>query len=268
MLSIGPKLFTRWAGRLRFLAFHPVTDHISAEIIAGLPAGFEPDLRATVYVGIHRPYKGVILPYGMRIGIQTEQFFDEGGNELWNYRNSGEFVRLNLSRFNRVLDLNATNERFYSQLGKAERSRLTLGPRIFPSIAPHYQDGSDNCTIFFGRINPRRGELIKLYNSMYNVKILDKETYGSALYSKIDQCGSILNLHYADGVYTEYPRLLTALTCGKTVISEQLNSDLIVGKEYLLAGSPAGPAVRKSAYEAFARKMTREYSFAGYVAEV
>jgi hypothetical protein len=265
VFSIGSGLYVRWKENIRFLAFHRVTDQIASDIVSGVSDGLPPDLRATVFVGIHRPYKGLIFPHGMRIGIQTEQYFDEAGKELWNYRHSGDFVRASLTRFDRVLDINRTNAPFYEKLPDEFRRRVTLGPHIFPDHVPDFSPGTTDRCLFFGALNERRKNIYAKYKEKYKIDILPNEIYGSNLYAELFRYKSILNIHFADGIYTEYPRLLNSVIAGKVLRSEKLSSDLIPAVDYMLLGDDQTKTDERRMFANIGEKMSSDSSFAKYV---
>lgn len=86
--------------------------------------------------------------------------------------------------------------------------------------------------IFYGSINTRRAELLKRLPTEY-IAQLPLNTYGPDLDEAIANHLAVLNIHFDDGVYTEYPRLLSAYLNGKPLASETLDPSLVSGKHYL-----------------------------------
>lgn len=58
------------------------------------------------------------------------------------------------------------------------------------------------------------------------------ETYGTDLHKAICDSRGVVNIHFADGIYTEYPRLLSSYLAGKPVLSEKLGAELVEGRDY------------------------------------
>jgi hypothetical protein len=172
-----------------------------------------------VYVGVHvldRP-----LDTGrFKIGIQTEQYLDRNGQPMW--RIPKERFRLRHATFYDVLlDFSADNAPAYDFLPEALRQKIVFGPHIFP-MAPIAPDFQPEAPVFFGALNDRRRALLAELQARSPVEVAPHGTFGRPLDALIAKQGAVLNLHFRDGTYSEYPRFLKAYLRGKPVISEPL----------------------------------------------
>ncbi len=182
-----------------------------------------------VYVGVHvidRPAD----TGRFKIGIQTEQFLDASGEPLW--RVPKERFRSRFATFYDILlDLSALNAPAYDFLSPDLRSKLRFGPHIFPAdpITPDFQPTPP---VFFGALNDRRRGLLATLQAQRPVEVAPHGTFGKPLDALIAQQGAVLNLHFRDGTYAEYPRFLKAYLRGKPVLSEPLSAPLQADKHY------------------------------------
>lgn len=216
-------------GKLRFVARHPILSDL-ATIFAGYDLGPLADRKASVYVGVHSFTKR-ILPPGFRIGIQTEQFFDANGHNLWGTQSRWRILR-QAWQYDVLLDLSPLNRPAYEFLPALLKRRLRFGPHIFPSRLPAFHPGEAGAPLlFFGAINPRRQQVLDRMGR--TVRVLPYGIYGAQLTAEIMAAKGVLNLHFSNGVYTEYPRLLTALMHGKALWSEMLAEPLVAGRHYV-----------------------------------
>jgi hypothetical protein len=250
-------------GNLRFVARHPILSDL-ATIFASYDLGKLADKKASIYVGVHSFTKR-ILPPGFRIGVQTEQFFDANGRSLWGEQSRARILR-QAWQYDVLLDLSPLNRPAYAFLPGFLRRRLRFGPHIYPSQLPRFQPGEVGAPLlFFGAINPRRKRVLDAMGA--SVRVLPYGIYGDALTAEIAMAKGVLNLHFADGVYTEYPRLLTALMHGKALWSETLAPPLIAGLHYLpLAQAKAGDG--SDAYAACASDFVRGHQLRDFLATV
>jgi hypothetical protein len=176
-----------------------------------------------VYVGVHvinRPANTGRI----KIGIQTEQFLDSAGQPLW--RVPKERFRARYATFYDILlDLSALNAPAYDFLPPELRAKLHFGPHIFPAdpVAPDFQPAPP---VFFGSLNDRRRSLLAALQAERPVEVAPHGTFGKPLDALIARQGSVLNLHFRDGTYAEYPRFLKAYLHGKPVLSEPLSQPL------------------------------------------
>lgn len=189
-----------------------------------------------VYVGVHavdRPFK----TGRFRIGIQTEQFLDSAGKPLW--RMPRERFRARFASFYDILlDLSPLNAPAYDFLAPELRAKLRFGPHVFPAtpVAPDYQPAPP---VFFGSLNDRRRSLLAQVQADRPIEVAPHGTFGRALDALIARQGAVLNLHFSDGIYAEYPRILKAYQRGKPLLSEPLSPPLQQGQHYFdLAAEP------------------------------
>lgn len=182
-----------------------------------------------VYVGVHdiaEPLK----TGRFRIGIQTEQFFDTNHKKMW-YVPRERFIRRFATFYDLLLDLSHDNAPVYDTLPEALRAKVRFGPNIFPE-APVAPDFKATPPLFFGSINERRSSALRRLQMYRPVGVAPRWTFGPDLDAQIAAHGSVLNLHFVDGHYTEYPRLLKAYLRGKPLLSEPLADPLQAGKHY------------------------------------
>lgn len=191
-----------------------------------------------VYVGVHavdRPTDTGRL----RIGIQTEQFLDSSGRPLWRFPRE-RFRRRFASFYDILLDLSPLNAPAYDFLAPDLRAKLRFGPHIFPAT-PVAADFQPSPPLFFGSLNDRRRDLLAELQGKRPVEVAPHGTFGRSLDALIARQGAVLNLHFSDGVYAEYPRILKAYLRGKAVLSEPLSPPLLPGQHYFdLAAEPTG----------------------------
>ena len=235
-------------GDVVFCAHHPILRDLAATL-AGAAYDLPRGRAIEVLVGAHdfarRRAAGPV-----RIALQTEQLADAGGSPLWAARLGRELGGL-LGRCDAVLDLSPFNAPAYDRLPAADRKRVVFGPFIFPDRAPAFDPGTGPELVFFGAINPRRAAALERIAARRPVRVLPPGTFGAALMAAIAPAAGILNLHYADGTYTEAPRLLTALLAGKPVHSEPLAPPLEVGRHYLDPEAAADENTRAAVFAAF-----------------
>lgn len=181
-----------------------------------------------VYVGVHdiEPAK----TGRFRIGIQTEHFFDANNKKMWHVPRE-RFIRRYALYFDRLLDLSPSNAPAYEPLAPELREKVSFGPHIFPET-PVIPDFKATPPLFFGSINTRRNGVLRKLLMHRPVGVAPRWTFGSDLDRLIAAHGSVLNLHFVDGLYSEYPRLLKAYLRGKPLVSEPLSAPLQAGKHY------------------------------------
>lgn len=248
-------------GALRFVARHPILSDLAA-IFASYDLGEVAGRKASVYVGVHSFTKR-ILPPGFRIGIQTEQFFDADGRSLWGVQSRARILR-QAWQYDALLDLSPLYRPAYAFLPGFLQRRLRFGPYVYPSHVPAFQPGDAGAPLlFFGAVNPRRQKALDALGKA--VRVLPYGVYGDALTAEIAAAKGVLNLHFSEGVYTEYPRLLSALMHGKALWSEPLAPPLIAGRHYLRL-EDAEQADGRAAYDACAREFAQAHQLRDFLA--
>lgn len=196
-----------------------------------------------VYVGVHVIDRPIDTGH-LTVGIQTEQYHDRTGRTMWRIPR-GRFRQRHASFYDVLLDLSADNAPAYDFLGEDLRAKLMFGPHIFPAdpIDPDIQPGA---AVFFGAMNERRRGLLTGLQAERAVDIAPHGTFGRTLDTLIAGQSAVLNLHFREGEYSEYPRFLKAYLRGKPVISEPLAPPLIAGQHYYdLSARPTAAATRK-----------------------
>lgn len=229
--------FNRSVGSLYFHSRHEILDQMAMEMLCGLPSEFRLKKRTHIYCGIHQSFPFSFLNFGYKIGIQTEQFFDESGNELFGLENKKgiENIKSAIDKYDCILDLSFSNSLFYDRLAEngLDVSKIKYGPHIFFENPPQYISCNESSGkfLFFGSLEaPRRKKALQALGE--KCVVLEAGVHYNALYDEIKKSSGVLNLHYQDAIYTEVPRMLTALTCGKTLVSEQLASPFVAGTHY------------------------------------
>jgi hypothetical protein len=254
------QLFVRRAGNLTFLSLNKTLDQVAADIIAGLPDRFTLARHAYVYCGIHRNFGRLYFKRGPRLGIQTEQLADEAGRELWKARGVRSTIQGSSVFFDRILDLSKANDGSYRS-----RSPVDYGPFIFPSRAPRFQPGPDRRSVFFGSARgKRRPDILARLEASGAIYVCQEGVYGDALTEILERFSAVANIHYDDGIYTEYPRLLSAILAGKSVVSDLLAKPLIAGKHYALFDED-DVSDRQRQYEELSSFLCGTYSFEAYL---
>ena len=76
---------------------------------------------------------------------------------------------------------------------------------------------------------------------------------------------AILNIHFQNGVYTEWPRILLAYVNGKILISEELGYPLISGRHYYPLGIDSNEMNASQIHENIWEDFARKYSFSEFV---
>jgi hypothetical protein len=220
------KFLVTQLGDVRFYAKHQVL----RELIRLISQNAEVLIhrRINVFIGIHHWIADSLPKNAFNIGIQTEQFFDANGLKLWgSFPDS--YLKAACLKFDVILDFTELNKLAYQNIDKY--SRVVFGPYIFPNkkISPSKEKLSD--IFFVGALNDRRSKIISALSTKYPIKIIQNE-FGEQLNQSVSQSAVILNIHFQDGVYAEWPRILLAYVNGKVVVSEDLGYPLIMGKHY------------------------------------
>lgn len=243
-----------------FVTGHRVLDDVARDMARGLtrPAA----CRIRIDLGIHLPGKlaeaAPDSPHDLFIGIQTEQLLDETGAALWHHGQKDLICR-RVAQYDHVLDLSPLNAPIYQTLPDGPRSRITFGPHIFPHHAPLAVVGQGPL-VFFGTQCPRRTEILAgLRQAGIAVNCLNWGKFGEALSGDLENASGILNIHFDNGIYTEYPRLLKALLAGKPVVSERLAAPL-VAKTHYWPLEKAEPADLAQCFDAMADLLCTHYS--------
>jgi hypothetical protein len=217
-----------WSRRfgVNALSRHMSLDQFAQELLFGLSSSTAAK-RANIilYCGVHENFSLLWNCPGLRVAIQTEQFSDQSGRSLWASKNRN-FVRNIFSAFERCdifWDLNYNNAAFYETIKLPEPlfRKIVLGPYVFPAFVPSFERRGSDEVLFFGSINERRMEYIKSIKGM-KVRMMRKTLHFQELEAEIRGSAGVLNVHFANGIYSEVPRVLTTLLAGKALFSEPL----------------------------------------------
>lgn len=215
-----------------------------------------------VFVGIHEFQKFPFDTEATNIGIQTEHYFDFNGRPMWMAKNASKLIN-GLINLDVILDLSEANNYLYKTLfSYIRKPKITFGPYIFPSEEILENSTNNKNYIFVGSLNDRRTRILKELNGI----TITTDSHSEKLKAIIDQSAGVINVHYSDGIYTEWPRLLLAYLSGKAVISEQLGCDIIANKHYQLLTPGQKPHQNnKTIYTNFSKFVVPRFSFENFL---
>jgi len=117
--------------------------------------------------------------------------------------------------------------------------------------------------VFFGTVNARRKKLIGASEAYIT---LNEGIFGAALDEKIANASAVLNVHFSAGVYTEYPRLLSAYLAGKPLVSETLSPKLEVGRHYIALGAQTNVEYFAKTFANFSAEFAAHNRFTDFLA--
>lgn len=225
----NPPLQCLKVGTLSIISNHPVLNQVARDIFSGIDEASLHRKNISLYIGTHRKFGRALSTRDFKIGLQTEHYFDDAGQAMWRRQRHWRTIQQCL-RYDAILDLSIANKPHYAWLPKFLREKVTYGPYIFPCHPVNYCKGTQSELVFFGSINERRASLLEKLPEGYVAVLGDK--FGGELRKAILQSRGVLNLHYVDRIYTEYPRLLSCYLSGKVFFSEKLSRDLQAGIDY------------------------------------
>lgn len=223
-------------GNLYIYAKHPILIDISKFIFEGLSVDKNSEIptRINVFIGIHQFDKDNLFDYpGINVGLQTEQFFDESGKKLWGAQAFHHVIN-GLFSLDYLIDFSHSNQRAYASVPNCLiKAQMIYGPYIFPSKKIDFGSSENGHLVFIGALSTRREILLKKLASMGLRVNSIQGVGGSEALSLISESEALINIHFEDGVYTEWPRVLMAYLSGRILFSETLSSDLVSGKHYI-----------------------------------
>ncbi len=238
---------------------HPILRDVARDlskcISSPLPGGVD------VYVGVHtfdKPFDTGRL----RVGIQTEHFLDRTGQRMWKCPREAARLRY-ASNFDVLLDFSPDNAPAYDFLPADLIAKVRFGPFIFPE-APVLPDVRSAPALFIGAVNGRRKALLETVEARRPIGVVPRGTFGRRLDTLLAQHCAVVNLHFQEGQYTEYPRFLKAYLSGKPIISEPLSPPLFAGKHYFDLDSDLSPAKVSEVFDNLA-EVARTFAFRGFL---
>jgi hypothetical protein len=244
-----------------FIADHPILKTFSLDLLYSFK-NLQLSKPITFYVGAHRSFSGYWSKQNIRIAIQTEQFSDEKGQHLW-WSDNAELIhniKNSLKNCDVFWDLSKHNMPFYqaNNLEKMVNKKGVFGPYVFQKNEKKMKPLTHKHIIFCGTLNDRRKELIKNFDGP-KVKIIQR-VYGAKLNKLIDQSAGVLNLHFADGIYTELPRVLSAYNRRRILVSEILAAPFLPSEHYICTDSYALQKADE-VFQRFSTLVSDEYNF-------
>ena len=166
-----------------------------------------------------------------------------------------------------LLDVSPLNAPAYGFLPDVLRRKIKFGPHVFPDTLPAFA-GSSGDLIFFGAMNDRRQTQITATAPLQSLQVLAYGTHGRALQAQIARAGGIVNLHFSAGVYSEYPRLLTAALAGKAVWSDPLAQPLVCGQHYFALTDRPSLAEQSAVYDRFCSDFAAKHRLSDFLRAV
>lgn len=253
--------FEHRKGPLVFIAKQKVLAYLAEDLLTGLDPQLTINQRVLVFCGIHNGYHAHHWRRGYKLGIQTEQFLNQEGEQLWRYESFLPKVMKHLERFDQIIDINSSNKPVYDRLPSHIRQKIRFGPHIFPANAPAAKAASRSLAAFVGDGSGRRTPILASLEAKQRAELIKSELYGQPLLDELSPYAAILNIHYDRGSYTEAPRLLLALNAGKAVVSEPLSDDFIEGVHYLSLDHPLDSDQLAKVHQNFSTHVCSRFSF-------
>ena len=251
---------------LTVLSDHPVLNQVAQDLLTGVDPAELPRRKIRVFIGLHRKYGLHYLRPGAKISLQTEHYFDADGRAMW--RKMKRWRTFRAALFSHcILDLSAANAPHYDFLPGFLRRRVHFGPHIFPSHQPGFTPGQVPGFLFYGEVNDRRQALLDALPEG-TARLAPPQSFGADLQRLILAADGVLNLHYAEGRYSEMPRLLSACLAGKAVMSERLGPELEMGRDYLAPGPLPRAEEIRGIYEGFWKNFAALHSFTAFLRRV
>ena len=263
------KVISEFHGRnCEFIADHPILKTFSLDLLYSFK-NLELAKPITFYVGAHRAFSGYWGKKNIRIAIQTEQFCDATGQRLWWSDNTEliQNIKNALKNCDVFWDLSQHNMPFYqkNKLDVIMKKKGIFGPYVFQKKQKEMRTFNKKHIIFYGTLNNRRRGLIKNFQGP-KVKIAQR-IYGAKLNRIIDRSAGVLNLHFAHGVYTEVPRILSAYNRCRVLVSETLASPFISSEHYISTNNYEQDKAEKT-FKNFSSLVSDKYNFEVLLKEI
>ncbi|MBP0482945.1 hypothetical protein [Sagittula salina] len=249
---------TQILGKVSIFTDVPILEQIARDMLDGIADEALCATPVDVVLGVHR-YSQLPRHRGRPlIGIQTEHFLDATGartDETLKPRYLASYLR----QCDLLVDLSPYNRPYYPWATRLlAGQKLIFGPYLFPSRSVAFDPGRTDELLFVGALNDWRRKVLGS-PGVPPVRV-ETDLYGGALSERIRQAAAMVNLHRRPGVYSEVPRLLSAVLAGKAVVSEPLAPPFVAGRHYVPLGA-AQAADFRAAFEAMRDEIAARYSF-------
>lgn len=239
-----------------------VLDQICFDLFEGLPSHLEFDERISLYCGIHNNlFPLYFFGRGVKIGIQTEQLFDQAGRVFDRALNKRALrnIELALNKCDFILDISKTNQPFYND--HPLKHKVICAPHFFPHVPRQYSPGNKDTLLFIGTMTERRKYIL---SKVRNYSIEHRSAHKDELRDLMIAYAGIANIHSLDLVYTETPRLVTAALNGKVFVSETLSNEFVKNQHYIDISSNDS-VDHQTIYKNFAKYTSENFSFYQYL---
>lgn len=241
LLMRKPSYIVHKYANLHFYCPTKIQEQLARDIISGLNFCDLPEKQRTVeiFMGTHHFFGRCLLSKNIKIAIQTEQIYDLTGSKIQFSKSTfNEELFLQACCFsNAILDLSEGNRTIYEKYSNNLVGRtILLGPYIFPSRhRKNIKSETNGKVLFFGGIpkNSHREKVLLDLSQNDIVCIANPSLFGEELTAKVIDYDAILNIHVCDAIYTEAPRLLSAVLHSKILISEELGKPFEKGVHYI-----------------------------------
>lgn len=240
-------MFERKVGSIRLVSRNEsLLDGFGQDLalVLGSSSGHKNFHPAVFLLGIHLGMRGLAVGKDEKlVVVNTEHLFDAEGQALPRLKTRNPFLLNGLrSNFSQALkhadlivDLSEFNRSFWESLRcipKKGMEKILFGPFFFPDSEP-LQHSAGEGLAFFGTMTPRRLRSLEAFVHKNQVSVYE-DVFGQELLELSQASEAILNFHAYEGVYAEWPRLLSALLAGREVWSELLPAPLIPDHHYRL----------------------------------
>lgn len=249
------------ADGITLVATHQVLADVARDLVRAWGQGPAPMRPVVLHVGAHRSRRLPGHPEALQIGVQTEQMWDQAGRPLWKRLNDQRLARM-VQDFDLLLDLSEANVPAYSAFCPAERAKIRFGAHIFPQLPPPPRRSGDGL-LFVGALNARRRAVLDRLGAQ--AALAPAGTFGPELDFALDRAAGLLNLHFEDGVYSEYPRILKAVLAGRALWSEPLAAPLVEDQHYFSLDARPEAARVIEVQQAMAQLLCSRFSLRAFV---
>lgn len=213
-----------------------ILNDFSTDLLKGLSNetfGLPIDLHVGIHHSAPQKKEGRFL-----VGIQSEHIWTATGSPGWMKLDIDE-IQARAEICDAVLDLSKRNIPLYENVKDLDKDCITFGPYVFPNYMPELNNGRERSAVFMGviRNRPDRRVRIAKFAEMYNVLTLEG-VFGQKLDKILQEHAFTLNVHSAQVIVTEVPRLLKAFLNGSILLSEVLDVPFMLDRHYIGISSP------------------------------